>query len=443
MLSDIEHCLYPICIFCWHCCSVQKASQPTPDSELTPEELAKRLRNRKKKAQRKAKKIKKQKAAMGPSGPEDELQVSCIINKVERRPAGKGRGQGLFATSAISKGQVVVRTRPALSTIFDQFVGNVCGFCFKAVGSIEHTFKLQKKDGRVGIDVAERNVNGKVRPVFAAFADGSANASSGIVPGDVVLSVGDTPITVGPGSRDQCVKLIRDAGPAFSVTVQRPDLTVCQYCSRVALCQACTQAGCGKWHRNSQECSSFINLPASVKKGESSPIRMMLRYKATLDHGDWAPTCPSGNKEPLEMVKTLIANQDAASGRQLDALAKVTGVPPKMVSLLIGQIRGNAASVHRNGSKVGCALSVHMGYTNHDCNPNAVACVDDSGFVTLTALSSIKPNEEILISYVDVKANFEQRRAILLSHYEFECKCDRCVKEHRAWLKSRIKNRNR
>jgi len=44
------------------------------------------------------------------------------------------------------------------------------------------------------------------------------------------------------------------------------------------------------------------------------------------------------------MMKTLIANQDAASGRQLDALAKVTGVHPKMVNLLIGQIRGNATS---------------------------------------------------------------------------------------------------
>lgn len=114
----------------------------------------------------------------------------------------------MLNTSVISKGQVVVRTRPGFSTIFDQFVGNVCSFCFKAVGGIgiEHTFKLQKKDGRVGV------------------------------------------------------------------------------------------------------------------------------------------TCPSGNKEPLEMMKTLIANQDAASGRQLDALAKVTGVHPKMVNLLIGQIRGNATS---------------------------------------------------------------------------------------------------
>ena len=311
------------------------------------------------------------------------------------------------------------------------------------MGSVEHTFKIVKKDGRVGINVAERNVNGKVRPIFAGFADGCVNASSGIVAGDVVLSVSNTPIPAGPGSRDQCVKLIRDADSVFSVTVQRQDLTVCQHCSRVALCQACTQAGYGQWHRTSQECSSFINLPESAKKGESSPIRMMLRYKAILDHGDWAATCPSGNKEPLAMVKTLIANQDAASGRQLDALAKVTGVPAKMVSLLIGQIRGNAASIDRNGRKVGCALSVYMGYTNHDCNPNAVASVDENGFVTLTSLSNIKTNEEILISYVDINATFEQRRTILLSHYEFECKCDRCLKEHRAWLKSRIKNRSR
>ena len=142
------------------------------------------------------------------------------------------------------------------------------------------------------------------------------------------------------------------------------------------------------------------------------------------------------------MVTTLIANKDSVPRRQLEALAKITGVSPKMASLLIGQIRGNAASIDRNGKKVGCALSVYMGYTNHDCSPNTQASVDENGFVTLTSLSDIKPGQEILISYVDVNLSLEKRRAILSSHYEFECKCGRCLKEHRARIKFRIKNRN-
>ena len=111
------------------------------------------------------------------------------------------------------------------------------------------------------------------------------------------------------------------------------------------------------------------------------------------------------------------------------------------MSLLIGQIRGNAASIERGGAKVGCALSAHMGYSNHDCTPNAEANVDAEGLVTLRALSDMKEGDEVCISYIDVNQHVEQRLAILESHYEFKCTCARCIVEKRNWLRAKAKNR--
>ena len=51
------------------------------------------------------------------------------------------------------------------------------------------------------------------------------------------------------------------------------------------------------------------------------------------------------------------------------------------------------------------------------------------------------PGEEVCISYVDPNASVLDRRAILLDHYEFECRCARCSKEFREYLKAKARNR--
>ena len=98
---------------------------------------------------------------------------------------------------------------------------------------------------------------------------------------------------------------------------------------------------------------------------------MMLRYRAIADYGDWSPPCPcpsteavaeggaaaaeaQGDKEPLSLVSTLQASESGVSAAQLAAMARLTGVPPSVVSLLVGQIRGNAAGIERGGSKPTC-----------------------------------------------------------------------------------------
>ena len=53
------------------------------------------------------------------------------VVRMDRKDAGTGRGQGMFAKEAIRKGEAVVKCRPALSVVFDPFVKKVCGFCFR------------------------------------------------------------------------------------------------------------------------------------------------------------------------------------------------------------------------------------------------------------------------------------------------------------------------
>jgi hypothetical protein len=410
----------------------------------------KREQNRKKKARQKAKKL------VAAQTLEEKMVSSGYENKTTRQEAAKGRGQGMFTNCEIVKGEVIVRARPALSTVFDPFVSSVCAFCFKpasTVGTVKVEFALNKKDGKVGLFLGEKKIRGAIRCVINGCAEASANSLSGVMPDDVLESVAGTQLAAGDGALSRCLELISQAGDGevdalFPVTVRRVALQPCVTCSRAAICIDCDRAGHGAWH-SSYECPAFVQLPDAVKKGESSPIRMMLRYKSIAVAGEWTPTILTssteagggGCKEPLAMVHTLQANTDVVPPKQREALSKMTGVPPKVVSLLIGQIRGNAASIERGGAKVGCALSAHMGYANHDCTPNAEATVDAEGLVTLRALSNIPVGDEVCISYIDVNQHVEQRLAILESHYEFSCKCLRCTTEKRAWLKAKAKNR--
>ena len=416
--------------------------------------LKKRENNRKKKARQKAKKKQQQ---------EQDLKIkeefnnskTAILNKSIRKDAGKGRGKGLFAKCIIQPGEIIVRARPALSAIFDPYSSSICSYCFKpasAAGTVQVNVTLRKQNGKVGLFIDEKKIQGVLQAVINGCAPDteltkSINSLSGVMPGDVIESIDGKELQSGEGALQRCLEVLQNAGGTkeclFPVTVRRVALQPCISCSRAAICIDCDKAGFGAWH-SSYECPAFKQLPIAMTKGESTAIRMMLRYKAIATKGDWT-TCidatPPGNKEPLVMVHTLQANTDVVPPKQRQILSKMTGVPEKVVSLLIGQIRGNAASIERGGKKVGCALSAHMGYSNHDCTPNAEAVVNMEGFVTLRALTNINADEEICISYIDVNQHVEQRLNILSSHYEFKCTCERCTVEKKNWLRAKAKNR--
>ena len=110
----------------------------------------------------------------------------------------------------------------------------------------------------------------------------------------------------------------------------------------------------------------------------------------------------------------------------------------------MGQIRRNAGNLVRlKNEKVGCTLCVHMGYCNHDCDPNCEIKIDDEGFVNVLTSkeTGIPKGEELTISYVN--QNDPERRTLLKNHYMFECLCQLCVEEKRNEMKRKNKIRRK
>ncbi|RXM36582.1 SET and MYND domain-containing protein 5 [Acipenser ruthenus] len=70
---------------------------------------------------------------------------------------------------------------------------------------------------------------------------------------------------------------------------------------------------------------------------------------------------------------------------------------------------------------------------NHSCIPNAEASFPENNFLLhLTALSDIKPGEEICISYLDCcqrDRSRHSRHKILRENYLFVCSCPKCVSQ--------------
>ena len=195
-----------------------------------------------------------------------------------------------------------------------------------------------------------------------------------------------------------------------------------------------------KWH--SYECGIYCAMrqrQPSIENGESATLRLLVRHKVSTvpDIGEWTE-----GKEPTALLNSLQANACDVPPEQLSGLSRLTSMAASTVAHLMYQVRTNACEVSRGGKKVGCALSVLMGWHNHDCVPSCQATVDDNGHVSITALRDIAVGQELTISYVDAAKPFEERRVILRDHYGFECRCQRCVTEHSKELKSRMKQRD-
>ena len=192
---------------------------------------------------------------------------------------------------------------PRFSQVFDPHATRVCGFCFahadRAAAATTHVLQLRKKDGRLKVLVAERTAGGELRAVLNGCAPGSVNEGAGIEHGDVVVSVCGNAMTPGAGALDRCLAALAGSGTkdgeVFPIVVSRENVVACAACARFATCAACRAKGRLGWHK-AHECVATAALPAAATKGETSPLRMMLRYRATADHGDWAPTCLAPNR---------------------------------------------------------------------------------------------------------------------------------------------------
>ncbi|KAG2386393.1 hypothetical protein C9374_002839 [Naegleria lovaniensis] len=77
------------------------------------------------------------------------------------------------------------------------------------------------------------------------------------------------------------------------------------------------------------------------------------------------------------------------------------------------------------------AFAIHN-CMNHSCEPTAVSVSDQNNHVLSVYAhheNGLKKMDEILISYVDENAPYEERKRKLLEQYKFECHCPKCERE--------------
>ncbi len=411
---------------------VDAAAAPSPDAAARKKEA-----NRKKREKQKAKKAAD---AADTTGLARWQRGKLPGGRAERRSAGEERGMGVFALNALAKGELVAAAAPALSVVFDSSATKVCSFCFAAPPAgacTESEVTLRASEsGSYGIVIDDFAPTGASEPeaIVTGLSKETSNREA-VRLGDRIVGVAGARTR----GKDAVVPALLEAAKAGAESdgvrarISRPALLVCQGCGRMACCASCVGKGRMAWH--AYECKVCQALPAGASKGESSTIRMLLRYKvSTLDSpGEWAD-----DKEPISLLPTLQGNAADVPPDALQQLSRLSGVPVADTAKLIFQIRTNACEVVRAGAKAGCALSVLMGWHNHSCEPNAEAAVDDDGAIAIRALAEIRQGDEICISYVDRSKGYEERQAALAQHYGFECRCARCLAERRVALKAKM-----
>ena len=458
---------------------------PAPADEAAVEEDAaaakKREENRKKRERLKKKKAAEKETAADKESPAAEQGRWALgklpAGRAERRDAGGGtRGLGVYALEGLSKSDVVAAAPPALSCIFDNAVERVCAFCFdepKPGATTDHTVPLCTSElGGFGLkldDYTPSPSGGATGETIITMVTKDSPNSAHVRIGDRIVSIDGQPVN---GGHETAVPMLQAGaargGGTVECVVRRPALLVCPGCKRLACCAKCVGEGRMAWH--AYECALYRNLPPQALKGETATLRLLLRYKVASEPkiGDW----PSSVKEPVQLLTSLQGNACDVPVEQLSQLSKLTGVSAANVASLIYQVRTNACEISRGGKKVGCALSVLMGWHNHDCCPNAQSTIAENGSVTLRTLKDVKEGDEVTISCkpasgslthrmcshlptlfslvvqpltpadVDPTLPFEERRKSLLAHYGFDCKCMKCNTEQRKELKNRMHQRD-
>ena len=69
---------------------------------------------------------------------------------------------------------------------------------------------------------------------------------------------------------------------------------------------------------------------------------------------------------------------------------------------------------------------------NHSCRPNAVVVFPlGATQLEMIAIRNIAEGDEVLISYVDVSMDRDDRRKDLKAGYGFDCDCELCVEQEK------------
>ncbi|KAI9473627.1 MAG: hypothetical protein EXX96DRAFT_508366, partial [Benjaminiella poitrasii] len=191
-------------------------------------------------------------------------------------------------------------------------------------------------------------------------------------------------------------------------------------------------------------CSAFSQIDAIGRATDVDPdlLRLMVLLMTRKHFDDGEENKNELNQPtPYWCVEDLLShreNADAsfiqvltqASERLLFEMPEELRLPVEDMVILACRINSNAHGLGDNHSRnTDAALGLFpLGalFFNHGCNPNTAFIGLRNGQLAFRTIRPVKKDEELVVSYIDLYSDRDERRQDLLSSKHFWCKCKRC-----------------
>ncbi|XP_076005390.1 protein-lysine N-trimethyltransferase SMYD5 [Genypterus blacodes] len=382
------------------------------------------------------------------AAPHDDMFSFCVdpgkvASNVEVRFIDNIKGKGLFAKKSVKKGEAIFIERPLVSA---QFLWNVlykykaCEYCLRALETAEEN--ARRLSGLPGLSLPHPELC-RVRPekhqacpqcqVLYCSSECRQAAAEQYHRGLCLGSSQDDP--------DHPINKLKDAWRSMHYPPETSSIML--MARMVAVIKQAQDKT--RWQKLfSQFCSRTANEEEEIAhkllgekfKGQLALLQGFFTTALYDDHlSRWFTA--EGFRSLFALVGTNGQGIGTSSLSQwvhaCDAL-ELPGQQREQLDSFIDQLYKDIEK--ETGDFLNCegsGLFLLQSSCNHSCIPNAEASFPDNNFLLhLSALSDIKPGEEICISYLDCcqrDRSRHSRHKILRENYLFVCSCPKCVSQ--------------
>ncbi|KAI8378456.1 hypothetical protein BD560DRAFT_390483 [Blakeslea trispora] len=193
-------------------------------------------------------------------------------------------------------------------------------------------------------------------------------------------------------------------------------------------------------------CSSLkqVNSIGNATDVDPDLLRLMtlLMARRFLDVDTKENDSRNGNPTPYWCVEDLVSHKESAHPAFIKVLTEASSrllmeMPKKIhmsvddMVILACRINSNAHGLGDNHSRnTDVALGLFpLGalFFNHGCNPNTAFVGLPNGQLAFRTIRPVKKEDELVVSYIDLYSDRDERRQDLLTSKHFWCKCKRCT----------------
>lgn len=224
--------------------------------------------------------------------------------------------------------------------------------------------------------------------------------------------------------------------------LHRNGLKRCAICSSFYYCNKTCQSIDWKSHHKYDECKYYsIAFANDILQYMTTMDRFLLRLylKLTIvDPGLYERELSIFNGSSRSFHSLMDHREDIENDEnRVDAIQHILtifnslGLPnidsDKIISLY-GKITTNGFELGSECNNIASGFYVESAVFDHSCSPNAAIVFDSkkSHRCQVRAIKNIFENEEIFISYINLRMIREDRLKILKSNYYFDCHCEKC-----------------